>query len=69
MWLMDYSWRRCFFLVEELDPLLAKSPKMVLIVPRSGGSYGVTLVRAGCGSWLVGWVGRLSRQESRGGYL
>ena len=56
----DWIWRRCFFLAEEVDPPLAKSPEMVLIVPRRGGSVGVTSVRAGWGSWLVDWVGRLS---------
>jgi len=44
MWLMDWSWRKCFFLAEEVYPPLAKPPKMVLIVSRSGGSHGVTSV-------------------------
>jgi len=69
MWLMDWIWRRCFFLAEEVDPPLAKPPEMVLIVPRRGGSAGVTSVRAGWGSWLVGWLGRLSWRESWGGRL
>jgi len=60
MWLMEWSWRRCFFLAEEVDPPLAMPPEMVLIVSRSGGSDEVTLVRVGCGSWLVGWVRRRS---------
>ena len=44
IWLMDWIWWRCFFLVEEVDPPLAKPPEMVLIVPRRGGSVGVTSV-------------------------
>jgi len=55
MWLMDWSWQRCFFMAEEVDPSLAKSPEIVLMVLRSGGSVGATSVRAGWGSWLVGW--------------
>jgi len=43
-----------------VDPPLAKPPKMVLMVPRRGGSAGVMSVRASLSSWLVGWVGRLS---------
>jgi len=44
-----------------VDPPLAKPPEMVLMVPRRGGvSAGVMSVQAGSGSWLVGWVGRLS---------
>jgi len=43
-----------------VDSPLAKPPEMVLMVPRRGGSVGVMLVRAGLGSWLVGWLGRLS---------
>jgi len=54
MRLMDWSWRRCFFLAEEVDPALAKPLEMVLILPRSGGSTKVTSVPAACGSWLVG---------------
>ena len=53
-----------FFLAEEVDPPLAKPLEMVLIVPRRGGSARVTSVRAGWGSWLVGWVGRQSWRES-----
>ena len=53
-------WQRCFFLAEEVDPPLAKPPEMVLIVPRRRGLAGVTSVRAGWGSWLVDWLGRLS---------
>ena len=34
-----------------------------------GGSVGVTAVRASWGSWLVGWLGRLSWRESWGGRL
>jgi len=64
MWLMDWIWHRCFFLAEEVDPSLAKPPEMVLIVPRKEGSTGVTSVRTGWGSWLVGWLGRLSWRES-----
>jgi len=67
MWLMDWIWQRCLFLADEVDPPLAKLPEMVLIVPRRGGSIGVTLVRAGWGSWFAGWFGRLSWRESRGG--
>jgi len=52
-----------------VDPPLAKPPKMVLIVPRRGGSAGVMSVWAGWASWLAGWVGRLSWQESCGGRL
>jgi len=37
MWLMDWSWQRCFFLAEEVDPPLKNPPEMVLIVLRSGG--------------------------------
>jgi len=69
MWLIDWSWRRCFFLSEEVDPPLAKALEMVLIVPRSWGSNRVMSVWGGCGSWLVGWVGRQSWQVLRGGYL
>jgi len=43
-----------------VDPPLAKPPEMVLIVPRRGGSARVMSVRAGWGSWLAGWAGRLS---------
>jgi len=67
MWLMDWSWQRCSFLAEEVDPPLAKLPEMVLIVSRSGGSNGVMSVQAGCGSWLVGWG--VGRGEYCGGYL
>jgi len=49
-----------------VDPPLAKPQEMVLIVPRRGGSVGVMSVRAGWGSWLAGWVGRLSWRESCG---
>jgi len=66
MWLMDYSWQRCFFLAEGVDPPLAKPSEMVLIVPCSGGSDGVMLVRTSCGSWLVGWVGHRSWRVLRG---
>jgi len=68
MWLMDWSWRRCFFRDEEVDPPLAKLLEMMLIMPRSGGSVRATSVRTGWGSWLVGWVERLSQRESWGGY-
>jgi len=44
MWLMDWRWQRCFFLADEVDPTLAKPPKMVLMVPRSGGSVGAISV-------------------------
>jgi len=47
-----------------VDPSPAKPPEMLLIVPRRGGS-----VRAGWGSWLAGWAGRLSWRESCGGRL
>jgi len=47
MWLMDWRWRRCFFLAEEVDPPLAKPSEMVLMVLRSGGSVGATFVREG----------------------
>jgi len=47
MWLMDEICWRCLFLADEVDPPLAKPPEMVLIVPRRGGSVGVTSVRAG----------------------
>jgi len=50
MWLMDCIWRRCLFLAEEVEPPLANSPEMVLMVPRKGGSARVMLVRAGSGS-------------------
>jgi len=43
-----------------VDPPLAKPPEMVLMVPRRIGSAGDMSVRAGSGSWLVGWAGRLS---------
>jgi len=43
-----------------VDPPLAKPPKMVLMVPRRGGSARVMPVRASSCSWLVGWAGRLS---------
>jgi len=66
MWLMDWSWQSCFFLAKEVDLPLAKPLEMVLIVSRSGGSNEVTSVRAGCGSWVVGWVGCRSWRESRG---
>jgi len=69
MWLMDWIWRRCFFLPEEVDPPLAKPLEMVLIVPRRGALAGVTSVRADWGSWLVGWLGRLSWRESWEGRL
>jgi len=39
-----------FFLVEEVDPPLAKPPEMVLMVPCRGGSAGVMSVRASSGS-------------------
>jgi len=52
-----------------VDPPLAKPPEMVLMVPRRGGSAGVISVRADSGSWLGGWAGRLSSQESCGGHL
>jgi len=38
IWLINCIWRRCLFLVDEVDPLLAKPPEMVLMVSRSGGS-------------------------------
>jgi len=57
----------CLFLAEEVEPPLAKPLEMVLIVPHRGGSAGVTSVRAGWGSWFVGWFGCLSWRESRGG--
>jgi len=69
MWLIDWSWQRCFFLAKEVDPPLMKSSEMVLIVPRSGGSDGVTSVWAGYESWVGGWVGCRSLRESREGYL
>ena len=47
-----------------MDPPLAKPLEMVLIVPRKGGSVGVTSVRADWGSWFAGWLGRLSWRES-----
>jgi len=53
IWLMCYIWRRCLFLLDEVDPPLAKPPEMVLMVPRSGGSVGVTSVCVGWGSRLV----------------
>jgi len=65
---MDCRWRRCFFLADEVDPPLAKPPERVLMVPRSGGSVGAISARAGWRSRLVGWLGRLSWQESRGGH-
>jgi len=68
MCLMDWICQRCFFLANEVDPPLAKPPEMVLIVPRTGGSAGVTSVRAGWGSWFAGWLGHLSWRESRGGH-
>jgi len=37
MWLMDWSWRRYFFLVEQMDSSLARSLEMVLIVSHNGG--------------------------------
>jgi len=40
MRLMDCIWQRCLFLVDEVDPPLAKPPEMVLIVPRRGVSKG-----------------------------
>ena len=43
-----------------MDPPLAKPPEMVLIMPRRGGSAGVTSVRAGWGSRFAGWFGHLS---------
>jgi len=43
-----------------VDPPLTKPPEMVLMVPRRGESAEVISVRAGSGSWLVGWAGRLS---------
>jgi len=52
-----------------VDPPLAKPLEMVLIVPRRGGSAGVMSVRAGWGSWLAGWAGRLSWRKSCGGRL
>jgi len=52
-----------------VDPPLAMPPEMVLIVPRSGGSTRVISVRAGWGSWLAGWGGRLSWRESCVGRL
>jgi len=52
-----------------VDPPLAKPPEMVLIVPRSGGFVGVISVQAGWGSWLAGWVGRLSWRGSCAGHL
>jgi len=60
MWLIDWIWQRCLFLAEEVEPPLVKPPEMVLIVPRRGGSVGVTSVRAGWESWFVGWFGHLS---------
>ena len=60
IWFMDWIWRRCLFLAEEVDPPLAKPPEMVLIVSRRGGSARVTSVRAGWGSGFAGWFGRLS---------
>ena len=47
MWLMDWIWRRCLFLADEVEPPLAKPLEMVLIVPHRGGSIGVTSVWAG----------------------
>jgi len=47
MWLMDWMLRRCFFLVDEVEPPLAKPPKIVLIVPHREGSTWLTSVRAG----------------------
>jgi len=47
-----------------VDPPLAKPPEMVLIVPRRGGSTGVTSVRVDWGLWFVGWFGRLSWRGS-----
>jgi len=52
-----------------VDPPLAKPPEMVLIVPRRGGSTGVMSVRAGLGSSLAGWAGRLLWRESCVGCL
>jgi len=65
MWLIDWIWRRCHFLAEEVEPPLAKPPKMMLIVPRRGGLARVTSMRAGWGSWFVGWFG-VYRGESHG---
>jgi len=56
MWLMDWIWRRCLFLADELDPPLAKPLEMVLIVSRRGGLAGVTSVRAGWGVMVCGLV-------------
>jgi len=67
IWWIDWIWRRCLFLADEVEPPLAKPPEMVLIVPRRGGSSGVTSVRAGWGSWFAGWFRHLSWRESRGG--
>jgi len=39
--------RRCFFLADEVEPPLVKSPEIVLIVPRRGGSTWLTSMRAG----------------------
>jgi len=44
----------------------SETTKDGLIVPRKGGSTRVTSMRVGWGSWLVGWVGRLSWRESWG---
>jgi len=52
-----------------VDPPLAKSLEMVLIVPRREGSAGVMSVRVGWGSWLAGWAGHLSWRESCVGRL
>jgi len=40
MWLMDWMLRRYFFLVDEVEPPLAKATKIVLIVPRRGDQLG-----------------------------
>jgi len=52
-----------------VDPPLAKPPEMVLIVARRGGSVGEMSVRAGWGSRLTGWAGRLSWRGSCAGRL
>ena len=62
---MDWIWRRCLFLADEVDPPLAKPPKIVLIVSHRGGWAEVTSVRAGWGSRFAGWLGCLSWRESR----
>ena len=67
LWLMDCRWQRCLFQADEVDPPLAKPLEMVLMVSRSGGLVEAISMRAGWGSWLVGWLGRLSWRESRGG--